>query len=302
MAGGLAFAAAPSLSNAQTEKPEEKRPLSGKTALITGAARGIGAAIAEKLASQGANIVLIDIANPDALKGKLTYKLSSPADLEQTAEKVRAHNVKTLSIIADIRDKSAMLSAVKKTISDMGTLDFVIANAGIGSSGGYFEHEDESVLSLLLDINVKGTANTIHAAIPYLKGKKDGGRIIAITSVSSRQGMASIASYAASKWAVTGLIKSLCLELGHYNITTNCIAPTGVKTTMLLGNQENGLFSTAKAAAGNAYVQSQHSLPIGLLEPQDIANAVAFLCSHEAQYISGTTIDVNAGWSGKLTA
>lgn len=301
-AGSLALGAAalgttPVLA-AVTNIPTKHRPLAGQTALITGAARGIGAAIALKLAEQGANIALLDIANPNALQDTISYKLASQDDLNKTTEKITATGAKSLPIIADVRDRAAMKKAVAQTVSTFGNLDIIVANAAIAPKTALFEHEDQSVLKALMDVNVGGVANTAHASIPALKTAKNGGRFIAISSVSGRQGMSHIATYAASKWAVIGLIKSLSLELGPHNITANCIAPTGVKTTMLLGAYDEKSWS---ASATDLMAREHHSLPIGLLEPEDIANAAAFLASNDAAHISGITLDVNAGWSGKLT-
>lgn len=293
--GAAAVASAPSLAAASQPKD---RPLAGQTALITGAARGIGAAIALKLAEQGANIALIDISQPDALKRSISYKLSSQEDLNKTSEKIIQTGARALPITADVRSRTAMKKAVAQTIETFGSLDIVIANAGIGAGGQLFEYENEAILEDTLDINVNGVANIASASIPHLKKSKQGGRLIAISSISGRRGVKHTASYATSKWAVIGMMKSLSLELGPENIRVNCIAPTGVKTTMLLGNYTEGGWSSQ---ATDTMIRQYHSLPVGLLEPEDIANAAAFLVSKDAANISGITLDVNAGMSGEIT-
>lgn len=291
-----ALAASPSIA---TASPNQKtKPLSGQTALITGAARGIGAAIALKLAEQGANIVLVDIADPEALKATISYKLASQDDLNASTLAVKNTGATALPIIADVRRRKEMKNAVKQTIEKFGTLDIVVANAAIAGGGTSLDKESEKTLKDILDINVAGVANIAAASADALRQSKKGGRLIAISSISGRQGVSHIASYCASKWAVIGLMKSLSLELGPHNIRVNTIAPTGVKTTMLLGNyQEN---SWSSSAIDNA-IKQHHSLPVGLLEPKDIADAAAFLASDEAKHISGITLDVNAGLSGKIT-
>lgn len=292
-----AMTAAPA-ALAETSKGTSQKLLKGQTALITGAARGIGAAIALKLAKQGANIALVDIAQPDALSGTISYKLASKQDLETASQTVITAGAKALPIIADVRSRQAMKDAVAKTLETFGTLDIVIANAAIAGGGTTLDVENEQTLKNIMDVNVTGVANIAAASTPALKKSKKGGRIIAISSISGRQGVSHIASYCASKWAVIGLMKSLSLELGPHGIRVNSIAPTGVKTTMLLGNyQENSWNSSAMEAA----VKQHHSLPIGLLEPSDIADAAAFLASEDAKHISGITLDVNAGISGKIT-
>lgn len=294
--GAAAVTVAPSVLHA-SDKTSEK-PLKGQTALITGAARGIGAAIARKLADLGANITLVDIANPDALAGTITYKLASQTDLNKTTESVLARGVQALPIVADVRSRTAMKNAVEQTIKTFGNLDIVIANAAIAGGGTTLDAENEAVLKDIMDVNVCGVANIAVASTPYLKQSKQGGRLIAISSISGRQGVSHIASYCASKWAVIGLIKSLSLELGSSNIRVNAIAPSGVKTTMLLGNYSENSWT---GNAMDATLRQHHSLPVGLLDPEDIADAAAFLASDQAKHITGITLDVNAGLSGKIT-
>lgn len=296
--GAAAALTAPGIASAATNT---KKPLTGRTAFITGAARGIGAATALKLAQQGANIALIDIASPDALK-TIPYKLASKDDLLKTEAKIKSTGAKTISITADVRDRSALKAAARQTADTFGGIDIVIANAAIGTSSAPFEHESEQTLKNVLEINVAGVANTASATLPYLKNSNHAGSFTAISSISGRRGMKDIATYTASKWAVIGFIKSLCLEWGQYNIRVNSIAPTGVKTHMLLGAlAPDAALESLDTPQMNQFLNKYHSLPSGLLEPKDIADAAAFLCSDEAKHISGITLDVNAGWSGKLT-
>lgn len=294
--GAAAIAAPPGLGNASENK--KQKPLMGQTALITGGARGIGAAIALKFAQQGANIALIDIADPNALSKTISYKLASQDNLNKTAKQIIQTGTQALPIAADVRSRESMSQAVAKTIETFGRLDIVIANAAIAAGGQNLALEKENILKDTLDVNVSGVANITAASVKYLKKSPQGGRLIAISSISGRQGVAQIASYCASKWAVIGLMKSLSLELGPDNIRVNCIAPTGVKTTMLLGNYTEGDWNSS---AMDTMIRGHHSLPVGLLEPEDIANAAAFLASDEAKHISGITLDVNAGLSGKIT-
>ena len=300
--GAASIVAAPGIVSANTSKESKSLPLSGRTALITGGARGIGRAIAEKLSSQGANIVVLDIAEPNAMNGVTTYKLASPNDLQETENAITNAGGTITAIKADVRDRNAMQLAAQTAIDTYGGLDIVVANAAIATTEDRFENENENKIKQTMDVNVIGVANTISATIPALKQSKSQGRIIAISSIAGRMGVPNIATYCASKWAVIGLIKSLCLELGEDNITANCIAPTGVKTSMLLGTNPNDLIGDLNESALDLYLkQKYHSLNKGLLEPSDIADAVAFLASDEAKYISGITLDVNAGLSGRIT-
>ncbi len=290
--------ASPSDENANSSSKD--KPLKGRTALISGAARGIGLAMAVKLAQDGANIAMLDIASPNALSDIISYPLSSRQDLEQAVALVKQQGVNAIPLIADVRDRAQMLAATNKAAQTLGSIDIVIANAGI-SNGAGFENESNKIFKGIMEVNVAGVANTIHPAIPYLEKSKFGGKVIAISSVAGRRGVSQLASYSASKWAVIGLVKSLALDLGSSNITVNAIAPTAVKTIMWHGEKSSDAMKNLSNAAMELFVKSYHSLPTGSIHPEEIANAAAFLASDNARYISGTTLDVNAGWSGQMT-
>ncbi len=302
-AGGVAMPSMPgaAMATSTDAKTTENshNPLKGRTALITGAARGIGLAMALKLAQDGANIALLDIASPDALKGIISYPLSSKTDLEQAVALVKKQGVNAIPLIADVRNRGQMHEAINTAAQTFGGSDIVIANAGI-SNGVGFENENETIFQEILNVNVTGVANTVHPAIPYLK-KSKGGRVIAISSVAGRRGIAELASYSASKWAVIGLMKSLALDLGRYNITANAIAPTAVKTVMWHGEDSMNPIKNLSNSAMEMFVKSYHSIKTGSVHPSEIANAAAFLASDNAKLISGITLDVNAGWSAQMT-
>lgn len=303
-AGGVAMASMPGAAmatsaDAKTTEDNHKL-LEGRTALITGAARGIGLAMALKLAQNGANIALLDIANPDALKRVISYRLSSKKDLEQATALVKQQGVNAIPLIADVRNRGQMQEAINTAAQTFGSLDIIIANAGI-SNGVGFENENETIFQEIMNVNVTGVANTVHPAIPYLKKSKSGGRVIAISSVAGRRGIAELASYSASKWAVIGLMKSLALDLGPYNITANAIAPTAVKTVMWHGEDSMNPIKNLSNSAMEMFVKSYHALKTGSIHPSEIANAAAFLASDNAKLISGITLDVNAGWSAQMT-
>tara|TARA_R110001592_G_scaffold20926_17_gene84725 strand:+ start:3037 stop:4029 length:993 start_codon:yes stop_codon:yes gene_type:complete len=301
-ASGVALASLPGVVRAAegSEGDTTDKPLKGRTALITGAARGIGLAMAMKLAQQGANIALLDIASPNALQGIISYPLSSRQDLEQATALVKKQGVGAIPLIADVRNRAQMLESINNAVQTFGGLDIVIANAGI-SNGAGFENENETIFKEIMNVNVAGVANTVHPAIAHLKKSKYGGRVIAISSVAGRRGVAELASYSASKWAVIGLMKSLSLDLGRYKITANAIAPTAVKTVMWQGEDTDNPIKNISNTAMDLLVKSYHSLPTGSIHPEEIANAAAFLASDNAHYISGITLDVNAGWSGQMT-
>lgn len=300
--GGAMMVGAPALASSlssENRAPNKVKPLAGKTAFITGAARGIGRAIALRYAQDGANIAILDIANPKGLSA-IKYPLGSSEELTETAEAARKFGVNVLPIVADVRDLNAMKKAVFDTYSKFGSLDIVVANAGIAGSS-LFEDQSADMMQQIMDVNVIGVANTIIPAINHLEKSMNGGRIIAISSISGRRGIAGTAAYNASKWAVTGMIKTLALELGPMSITANCIAPTAVRTTLLTNAVTGSATEKVNVSTLNAIMEEFHSLPVGMLEPEEIANAAAFLAGDQARYISGMTLDVNAGISGEIT-
>lgn len=273
--------------------------LNGKTALITGAARGIGLAIAVDLAKQGTNIALVDIADPTGGMAISGYRLANDAELNTAANEIRRLGVKAIKIKADVRDLNAMKSAVTRTIQELGSLDIVVANAGI-AAWSPFEEMKENQWKDVIDVNLTGVANTIWAAIPQMK-KQQSGSIITLTSIGGRQGVPGVANYAATKWGVIGLTKTLSLELGKYNIRVNAIAPTAVNTPLYRSEGQykstgmNSFEDQDKAMLG------YHALPTPALDPVDIAQSATFLASDNARFVSGMVMDVAAGGNAHYT-
>lgn len=285
---GLAAAAAPAAA-------QDGRPLAGKAALVTGAARGIGRATALELARQGADVALLDIAEPDAIPSMRGYRLASRSELDEAVRLVRAAGPRALALVADLRDRAATDRAMATALREFGGLDILVANAGIAIDGRLGQ-ADPAAWQAMLDVNLTGTLHSIQAALPGLR--RPGGRIVIVTSVQARMGFADSGAYAATKWGLTGLMKSLAMELGPEGITVNAVAPTAVETPMMRrgGSGDAGL-DPRKAAA-----MMGHALPVPVLQPQEIATAIAFLVGPGAGFVSGTTLDVNAGRSAQLTA
>lgn len=272
--------------------PTASKQQAGKVALITGGARGIGRAIAVALAKEGANIVICDIA---AQMSTIAYPMSNPDDMATTKKLVEAEGVKCLSMKADVRSSADLNKVVAQTITDFGRLDMVIANAGIANMG-YIEQMADDAWEDVIAVNLVGVARTLKATIPALR-KQNTGRIVVIASVSGRGGSPGMSAYNSSKWGAIGLAKSIAGEVGNNNITCNAICPTAIDTPMLQNDFVKKLWSPSNPTSEglNAAMKRSHLLPVGLLDPKEIANAAVFLCSPQANFITGVALDVAAG-------
>ena len=258
----------------------------GQVALVTGAAHGQGRATALAFARAGARIAALDVSRPLPYPG---YALGSATDLEQLAEEVHAAGSQALTFVADVRDDTAVTAAVDATVAAFGRIDVLFNNAGICAYG--LAHElTEDAWDTMLDINVKGAWLVARRVIPVMIRQRSG-VIINNSSVAGLRGMSRLSHYAASKWALTGLTKSWAIELAEYGIRVNSIHPTGVNTPMNDGLAElEGLSprEVAERSAGNL-------LPVPWVEPEDVANAVLFLSSTEARYVTGAQFVLDAG-------
>ena len=282
----------------QSKEPNSM-DLQGKTALVTGAARGIGLAIAEDLAKHGANIALVDIADPTGGMAIRGYRLANEDELRSSTDKIKKLGVKAIGIKADVRDLGALKKATDRTIAELGGLDIVVANAGV-ASWSPFEDMKENQWKDVIDVNLTGVANTAWAALPQMKKQKSGS-IITLTSIGGRQGVPGVANYASTKWAVIGLTKTLALELGKYNIRVNAIAPTAVNTPLYRSEGQYRSTGMNSFEEQDKAMLGYHALPTPALDPVDIAHSATFLASDNAQFISGMVMDVAAGGNAHYT-
>ena len=284
----------PSLTTAQTRSTSGE--LSGKVAFVTGAARGIGRAIAVALAKAGAEIAAVDILEdiPDH-----SVPMAKPADMAETQQLVEQTGRQCVTLKADIRDLSALREAVDQINSQLGPIDIAIANAGVNSNVGFLTEDDrawQNHWNLNTDVNIHGAANNLRAVLPLMAARLTG-RMIIISSTFGRQGNGSNPAYVASKWALVGLTKAAAIELGEFGVTVNAIAPTAVRTGL------GGPRTPEQRAQADEWLQANyHQLPIGILEPEDVAGAAVFLASPAAQYVTGATLDVSAGAGARYTA
>lgn len=275
-----------------------KRELTGKTAFVTGGARGIGFACAESLAKRGANIVLFDIASQ--IQG-VPYPLASEEDMTLAQEHIESLGVGCLAIQGDVRSLEAQTNAINQAVATYGSLDFVVANAGI-TQVGLLESFSDDEISLVVDINLKGIMKTVQAATPILR-EQNSGRMVLMASVTGRMGVPTFPVYSATKWGVIGLTKSTALALGPNNVTCNAVCPTIVRTGLL----DNDYILSAIAPGASfedVFTQeaSGHVLPEPFYEADVVGESVAFLCSDGAAMISGEVIDIGAGNNARFPA
>lgn len=293
---GLAASLTAGVPIASFGKPSQTAaPTLEGVALVTGAARGIGQATAIALAQAGADIAALDILeNID----RHSVPMSDPSDMKTTQQAVEAAGRKFLGIKADIRDFTAMKRAVSQIQNEWGAIDILVANAGINSNVEFLSDDEAAWINhwdTIIEVNVKGTANTLRAVLPGM-AERNRGRVVITASTFGRQGNDVNPAYVTSKWGLVGMTKSVAMSAGSHNITVNAVAPTAVRTG--LGGPQT---EQARAESDEWLKENYHQLPVGLLEPQAIADAVVYLVSPGAQYITGAVLDVAAGANARYT-
>lgn len=305
--------------NAGAQEPEQVRNqtwpgetfngiLSGKIAVVTGAARGIGRAIAVDFAANGADVAGIDICRE--VSPILQYQPARPEELEQTGELVKAQGRRWLSITADIREMSQLRQAAERVAREFGGIDVVVANAAIQSFKPLLEMDDADWHDTVHN-NLTGTANTIRAFAPRLV-ERGGGRLILLSSMQGRYGTKNGSAYSASKWGIIGLMKSAALELGKHKITVNTIEP-GLIDTPLTRNDKRWSLAVGETMTGNPPEHPSEEetvkarlpkVPLGVpwLTPEQVAPVAVFLASDAAAMVTGSCYDVTGGDSAHTTA
>jgi SDR family mycofactocin-dependent oxidoreductase len=273
--------------------------LDGRVAFITGVARGQGRSHAVRLATDGADIIGIDICENIASNG---YSLASREELDETISMVESKGRQMVGSVADVRDFQAVRDTLDAAVARLGRLDIVCANAGIApmSFRRLTWEEDLEQWADVVGVNLTGAFHTAKAAIPHLVSGGRGGSIIFTSSTAGLRGFpdggASILGYAASKHGVVGLMRSLANHLARHNIRVNSVHPTAVRTMMAINP---GMVDWLEKHPGGA-AQFQNPMPVDMLEPEDISAAVAFLASDEAKWITGVTLPVDAGFANRL--
>jgi len=269
--------------------------LAGKVALITGGARGQGRSHAVRLAEEGADVVLVDICAPVA---SAPYATADPADLEQTVTLVEELDRRALAVRADVRDLAALQAAVDGAVAELGRIDVVVANAGIAGYAPALEM-DETTWQEMIDINLTGAWKTVRAAAPAIVAGGRGGSIVLTSSVAGLMGFPTLAHYCAAKHGLVGLMKVLAVELAPHRIRVNSVHPTHVDTDMIQNPAIHSLFTggapDTDPAMAAAAMKAMHALPISWVDPVDISNALVWLASDEARYVTGVALPVDGG-------
>lgn len=256
-------------------------------AVITGAGRGIGAATAARFAALGWSVCLVDSCADDPTLG---YALSTPEQLEQAAA---ACGPSAITVQADVRDADALAGAIDQTVSAFGGLHVAVAAAGAIAGGPATWETSADTWSTMIDVNLTGVFNLARAALPVILAQPEVriGRFVAVASAAAHVGLPQLAAYTAAKHGVAGLVKALAAELGATGVTANAVSPGSTATAMLDASAAVYDLDNPDSFAEQARIGR-------LIEPDEIAAAIAFLCSPEAAAITGTVLPVDGGFSG----
>jgi SDR family mycofactocin-dependent oxidoreductase len=259
----------------------------GKVALVTGAARGQGRSHALRLAEEGADIIAVDLCGP--VPG-LQYSPATEEDLAETVRQIEALDRRIVASVTDVRDRDAFKTAIDDGVAALGRLDIVVGNAGICIIAPWDEVTPE-IWDTTIATNLTGVFNTVQLTAPHLIAA-GGGSIILTSSAAGLKGLPFLTPYVASKFGVTGLGKAFAAELAEHNIRVNTLHPTGVETAMgEMADAYPPLLEKHPRVGG----MLTNMLPIESTQPRDQSNAVLFLASDEARFVTALSMTVDAG-------
>ena len=283
------------MTTASVPTEQGRRRFEDKVVFITGAARGQGREAAVRFAAEGANVIGVDLA---AQLESIPYPMATPEDLATTVAQVEQVGGAMVSRVADVRDLAALEGAVAEGLERFGRLDMVVANAGVMATS-LFTELSEAAWDEIVGTNLTGVWKTVRAAAPAFIEADRGGSVVVTSSIAGLKGMWVSAPYVASKHGVTGLMKTMALELSPNNIRVNSVHPSSVRTPMIeneyftgvmRGDLENPTFEDVADV-----LNPMQALDLPWLESADIANAVLWLCSDEARGITGVSLPVDGG-------
>jgi SDR family mycofactocin-dependent oxidoreductase len=284
------------MSQTAVQNGSEQGRLGSVVAAVTGAARGQGRTHALRLASEGADVILLDSAAP--VEG-IAYEMPTPGDLENVAAEVRGMGRRAVTVVADVRDLDEVTSGIRKAADELGRLDILVANAGVlGAARPTWELSREE-WDTVIDINLTGVWTCIKAVMPIMIEAGNGGSVILISSIAGLRGVPGVANYATAKHGLVGLAGSLANEVAEHGIRVNTLHPTNVRTPMIDNTTSARIFRPDLDAPtlddGAEALRRINLLPIPWIEPDDVSAAVLWLSSDEARYVTGAAIPIDAG-------
>jgi SDR family mycofactocin-dependent oxidoreductase len=267
--------------------------LDGKVALITGAARGQGRSHAVRLAEEGADIIAVDICSQI---DTVPYPMATPDDLAETVSLVEGLDRRIVAAPGDVRDVNGLRRVFDHGVAQLGPVDIVVANAGIAPMS---MHPKDQEWGDVLDVNLTGVYNTVTISTPSMIERGRGGAIVLTSSTAGLTGIGGNTpgglGYTAAKHGVVGLMRAYANYLAPHNIRVNTVHPTGVRTPMVV-NDAMEQFLQSDPQLSNAMA---NALPVDMVEPVDISNAIVWLVSDDARYVTGITLPVDAGFTNK---
>jgi SDR family mycofactocin-dependent oxidoreductase len=262
--------------------------LEGKVALISGAARGQGRSHAVRLAQEGADIIAFDLCRQ---LDTVAYPLATPEDLAETVKLVEERDCRIVAGEADVRDSAAVQGLVDGGVRELGRLDVVCANAGIGGVVENTWTMTDEEWEEMIAVDLTGVWKTVKAAVPAMIQAGNGGSIVITSSAAGLKGLPGAAHYVSAKHGLVGLMRTLANELAPHFIRVNTVHPTGVNTPMVV----NEFMAQALSSADSSF-NLQNALPMEMVEPVDVSNAIVWLASEEARYVTGVSLPVDAGF------
>lgn len=267
--------------------------LEGKAALITGGARGIGRACALRFAEEGADVAIVDIVrNVETVP----YTGAQATQLDEVVSEIEGLGRRAISVRADVRDGVAMRTAADTAVAQLGKVDTLVAAAGIDSWGKAWELTDDQWRTMI-DVNLTGVWQSARAVAPHMI-EHGSGSIVLIGSVLSHKHNPGFAHYTTAKHGVLGLTRALALELAEHMVRVNSVDPTAVRTDMTINQDFLGELAGKEAGTvddAEERLRRWNAMPLLMIEPVDVANAVLFLSSDEARYITGVSLPVDLG-------
>lgn len=271
------------------------RRLEGRTAFITGAARGIGRAQAVRFAEEGADIVAVDVCGPI---DSVHVPHSTPEDLAETARMVESHGGRIATEVVDVRDVDGMRAAADRGAERFDGIDIVCATAGITSRGTLVEMSD-STWRTMLDVNLTGVWTTCKVTAPHLL-HRGAGAVVLVNSIAGLRGLLGVGHYTAAKHGVVGLMRSLAIDFAPFGIRVNSVHPTNVDTPLIQNDLVRSGFrpDLDRAPTVEEFTDAatrMNLLAVPWVDAVDVANASLFLASDEARYITSVSLPVDAG-------